>query len=118
MQPQRSRSSSLSASTPSRPVASLARPGGNLTGLSVLFTELAAKRLALLSELVSQTKVFALLVNPNSLEAVSTIREIEEVARGNRAQLHVLKDDTGYAIDTSFHTRVQREAGELVVTDA
>src|SRR5437016_5544291 len=46
-------------------VASLARPGGNLTGASVLFTDLTPKRIELLSELVPQARLFALLVNPD-----------------------------------------------------
>jgi putative ABC transport system substrate-binding protein len=50
-------------------VASLARPGGNLTGVSLLFVELAPKRLELLSEQVPKAKVMALLVNPNNPNA-------------------------------------------------
>jgi putative ABC transport system substrate-binding protein len=56
-------------------VASLARPGGYLTGVSFLSTELTAKRLELLSELVPQATVIALLVNPNDPNTVSAIRE-------------------------------------------
>ena len=69
--PRRSRSSSSAAATRSRTglVASLARPGGNLTGVSILADELMPKRLELLSELVPQAKVIALLVNPNNPNA-------------------------------------------------
>jgi putative ABC transport system substrate-binding protein len=52
-------------------VASLARPGGNLTGVSMMNTELMAKRVELLSELVPHAKVIALLVNPNNTRVPS-----------------------------------------------
>jgi len=71
-------------------VASLARPGSNLTGLSLLFVELAPKRLELLSELVPKAKVMALLVNPNNPNAEQTIREMQEAARTKGVQLHAL----------------------------
>ncbi len=66
--PRRSRSSSSPAATRWRMglVASLARPGGNLTGFSIIVGELMPKRLELLSELVPQARVIALLVNPNN----------------------------------------------------
>ena len=66
-------------------VASLARPGGNLTGLSFLLVELNPKRLELLSELVPQAKVIALLVNPNNTNAEAVIREVQEAAREGAA---------------------------------
>jgi len=62
-------------------IASLSRPGGNLTGVSVMNTELSAKRLELLSELVPQAKVIALLVNPNNASAERIIPEVQEAAR-------------------------------------
>src|SRR5947209_8088196 len=62
-------------------VASLAHPGGNLTGVSFVPNELTAKRLELLSELVPQARVIALLVNPNSANAERVIREVQEAAR-------------------------------------
>src|SRR6266567_9235919 len=61
-------------------VASLARPGGNLTGFSHLTAELAPKRLELLSELVPQARMIALLVNPNNSNAEPTIRNLQEAA--------------------------------------
>jgi putative ABC transport system substrate-binding protein len=61
-------------------VASLARPGGNLTGISVLAIELNSKRLELLSELVPQARVIALLVNPNSPNAGRMMRDVQEAA--------------------------------------
>ena len=62
-------------------VASLARPGGNLTGVSILVVELKPKRLELLSELVPQARVIALLVNPNNPNAERIMRDVQEAAR-------------------------------------
>jgi putative ABC transport system substrate-binding protein len=64
-------------------VASLARPGGNLTGVSFLTGELHAKRFELLSELVPQAKVVALLVNPTIPATEPVIRAVQEAARPN-----------------------------------
>src|SRR6516164_6663928 len=61
-------------------VASLARPGGNLTGFSLLVVELHAKRLELISELVPNAKVIALLVNPHSPQTERVVRAMEEAA--------------------------------------
>ena len=68
-------------------VASLARPGGNLTGFSLLGIELMAKRFELLSELVPQARVIALLVNPNNSVAEALIRDVQEAARAKGVQL-------------------------------
>jgi putative ABC transport system substrate-binding protein len=62
-------------------VASLARPGGNLTGVSFVADELTAKRLELLSELVPRAGVIALLMNPNNATAERVIRDVREAAR-------------------------------------
>src|SRR5712672_126591 len=96
-------------------VASLARPGGNLTGVSFVADELTAKRLQLLSELVPQAGVIALLVNPNSPSADRIIRAVQEAARTKGLQLHVLKASSESEIDTAFASLVQLHAGALVV---
>jgi putative tryptophan/tyrosine transport system substrate-binding protein len=96
-------------------VASLARPGGNLTGVSVLITELVPKRLELLSELVPQARVVALLVNPNFLGAENDIGEAFEAARVKGVQLLILKASTEGEIDSAFASLVQLHAGALVV---
>src|SRR6516165_3016569 len=80
-------------------VASLARPGGNLTGGSIMVTELTPKRLELLSELVPQAAVIALLVNPNSQDAEPTIREAQEAGRAKGVQLPILKAGAEGEID-------------------
>jgi putative ABC transport system substrate-binding protein len=96
-------------------VASLARPGGNLTGVSTMTPELSPKRLELLSELVPQIGVIALLVNPNNSNTERTARDMQEAARAKGVQLHILIAGTESEIDTAFATLVQLHAGALVV---
>src|SRR5262249_25714905 len=88
-------------------VASFARPGGNLTGVSVFAIELNPKRLELLSELVPQARVFALLVNPNSPNAERIIADVQQAARAKGLQLHILRAGTEGEIDTAFDALVQ-----------
>jgi putative ABC transport system substrate-binding protein len=96
-------------------VASLARPGGNLTGVSILTVELMAKRLELLSELVPRVGVIALLVNPNNPNTEPMMRDVQEAARAKRIQLPVLKAGSESEIDAAFASLVQLQAGGLVV---
>jgi putative tryptophan/tyrosine transport system substrate-binding protein len=96
-------------------VTSLARPGGNLTGFSLLNVELTPKRLELLSELVPQARVIALLVNPNNPQAEGVMRDVQEAARAKGVQLDILKVGTESEIDAAFATLAQRHAGALVV---
>ncbi len=78
-------------------------------------TELTPKRLELLSELVPQAKVIALLVNPNNATAERIIREVQEAARTKGLQLHILKAGTDGEIDAAFATLVELHAGALVL---
>jgi putative ABC transport system substrate-binding protein len=96
-------------------VASLARPGGNLTGVSLLFVELTPKLLELLSELVPQAGVIALLVNPNNSNAERIIRVMQEAARAKGVQLLILKASTESEINAAFASLVHLQAGGLVV---
>ncbi len=96
-------------------VTSLARPGGNLTGVTGIATELMAKRLELLSELVPQARVIALLVNPNNVNAEGTIRDVQEAARTKGARLPILKAGAEAEIDAAFATLVELRAGALIV---
>jgi putative ABC transport system substrate-binding protein len=96
-------------------VASLARPGGNLTGVGILLTELVPKRLQLLLEMVPQARVIALLVNPNGPEAEPTIRDAETAARAKGVQLLIMKAGTEGEIDAAFATLVQLHADALLV---
>ena len=98
-------------------VASLARPGGNLTGFTLLVIELNPKRLELLTELVPQARVIALLVNPNSASAAAQItREVQDAARTRGMQLPILKAGTENDIDAAFATLLQLHADGLVVS--
>jgi putative ABC transport system substrate-binding protein len=96
-------------------VASLARPGGNLTGFTVINVELMPKRLDLLFELVPQARVIALLVNPNNPTAESIIGDVQEAARVKGMQLDIVKAGTESEIETAFAFLVQLQAGALVV---
>src|SRR5947207_733994 len=96
-------------------VASLARPGGNLTGVSFVADELTAKRLELLSELVPRAGVIALLMNPNSPSAERIIPDVQEAARTKGLQLHVLKAGSESEIDSAFASLVQLHVDALVV---
>jgi len=71
-------------------VASLARPGGNLTGFSILAAELMPKQLELLSKLLPQAGMIALLVNPNNPGTERQTREVQEAAHAKGAQLLIL----------------------------
>jgi putative tryptophan/tyrosine transport system substrate-binding protein len=96
-------------------VASLARPAGNLTGVSILLGELMPKRLELLSELVPQAGVIALLVNPSSATAQHQIRDVQEAARIKGRQLQILKASTEREIDADFDTLAKTHPGALLV---
>jgi ABC-type uncharacterized transport system substrate-binding protein len=96
-------------------VASLARPGGNLTGVSMLDSELTPKRLDLLSELVPQAKVFGLLVNPDSPTSAAVIGNGERAARAKGVKLHVLKAATHGEIYAAFDALGRLDAGGLIV---
>jgi putative tryptophan/tyrosine transport system substrate-binding protein len=97
-------------------VASLARPGGNLTGFSPFQFELMPKRLELLTELVPQARVIALLVNPDDPSAEGLIGDMQEAARTKAVQLPILKASTEGEIDAAFTTLLQLPAGALVVS--
>jgi len=96
-------------------VASLARPGGNLTGFTLLGDELTPKRLELLSELVPQARRIALLVNPNNPEAGPLISDAQKAAQAKGVQLHILKVGTESEIDAAFSVLAEVQAGALLV---
>jgi len=96
-------------------VASLARPGGNLTGLTLLGDELTPKRLELLSELVPQARRIALLVNPSNPEAEPLISDTQKAAQAKGVQLHILKVRTESEIDAAFSALAEVQAGALRV---
>ena len=100
-------------------VASLARPNGNLTGVSIMTTEIMPKRIELLTELVPQAGTIALLVNPNTggKRMEEMVEAVQQAARVKGVQLHVLKAGTESEIDDAFATLVQLHTGALAVSN-
>ena len=97
-------------------VASLNRPGGNLTGVSSLNAELGQKRLELLHELVPTATSVALLVNPTNPSVAERLsRDLQAAARTLGLQLHVLHASSELDFETAFATSVQLRAGALVI---
>ena len=96
-------------------VASLARPGGNLTGVSDMNVELLPKRFELLSELAPQARVMGLLVYSNSPSAERIISEVQAAARAKGVEILILKVSSENEIDAAFETLVQRQAGALLI---
>jgi putative ABC transport system substrate-binding protein len=97
-------------------VASLARPGGNLTGINFFVNELTAKRLALLHELVPKAVRIAVLVNPANVPSIeSVLRDIPEAARTMGLQIQDYNASTSSEIETAFATLVRDGADALYV---
>ncbi len=97
-------------------VASLARPGGNLTGINFFSAELVAKRLELLRELVPAATRVAVLVNPaNATNFETTLRDVEPAARAMGLQIQVLNASTSSEINAAFATFVRERPDALFV---
>src|SRR6266404_3645532 len=96
-------------------VTSLARPGGNATGMSILFTHLTPKRLELLCELIPNAKTIALLVNPNSPTAEPSVRGAPEAARAKGVPLSILNASNVDEIEAAFAAIVASKTDGLIV---
>jgi putative ABC transport system substrate-binding protein len=97
-------------------VASLNRPGGNLTGVANLNNQLAPKRLELMRELIPAATGIAVLFNPtNPGPTEAVLRDLQAAARTLGVQLHVLRASTDRDFDTVFATLIQLRAGGLVI---
>jgi putative ABC transport system substrate-binding protein len=97
-------------------VASLARPGGNVTGVNFFVTELAAKRLGLLREVVPRAARVAVLVNPaNPTTAESTVTDVQAAARTIGLQVRILNASTIREIDAAYASLVRERADALLV---
>jgi putative ABC transport system substrate-binding protein len=94
-------------------VASIARPGGSLTGVTILAAELATKRLELLRELVPGAARVAVFANPHNAATDSTLRELEAAARSMGLQLQILRTSTGSEIDAAFAAFVRERPDAL-----
>jgi putative ABC transport system substrate-binding protein len=96
-------------------VASLNRPGGNLTGMFFLTGAIESKRLGLLRELVPNTAIIGVLLNPNSPAVALQLRDIPDAARAIGQQIVILEANNDRDIDAAFATLVQRRIGALLV---
>jgi putative tryptophan/tyrosine transport system substrate-binding protein len=97
-------------------VESLARPGGNATGLSILFTQLTPKRLELLCELLPTAATIALLVNPASPTAAPSIKGAQEAAAAKAVKLLILNASTENEIDAAFALAASAKVDGLVIS--
>jgi len=98
-------------------VASLNRPGGNITGVTYVFSTLTAKRLELLHQLVPGAGVISALVNPNYHEADFQGQELQEAARALHLQLRKVTAGTPAEIDAAFTRLAQQRAKALLVAN-
>ena len=96
-------------------VNSLGRPGGNVTGVTGLTSELLAKKMQLLHELAPMVGVVGVLVNPVNPAAAADTKEALEAARSLGVQVHVVSASSRPEIDAAFGTLTQRNAGALVL---
>jgi putative ABC transport system substrate-binding protein len=96
-------------------VASLNRPGGNVTGVAMLGMELEAKRLELLHELVPASALIAMLINPTNAQAKIQVQDVEKAARAIGQRVLVLNASTERELETAFTHLVRERAGALLV---
>jgi putative tryptophan/tyrosine transport system substrate-binding protein len=97
-------------------VASLNRPGGNITGVTYLGNELEPKRLELLRALVPQTTRIAFLVNPTNPSSEPSSRDMQAAARSVGQQITILSASTASEIETAFASLVEQRARGLVIS--
>ncbi len=96
-------------------VASLNRPGGNITGVSFLTSQLESKRLDLLHELVPRATAIAVLLNPTNANAEDQSAEVEEAARTLGLQVHIVNASGDRDFDSAFAAIARTGAGALLV---
>jgi putative ABC transport system substrate-binding protein len=96
-------------------VASLARPGGNLTGTTIMAVEMGPKRLDFIRQLVPNATSLAMLINPNFPTAVAEARGVQDAARPLGIQIDVLNARTSSEIDAAFAILVQQKTRALMV---
>ena len=94
-------------------VASLARPGGNLTGINIFSAELVAKRLEFVRELLPSATRIAVLINPSGPSSEATLRDIEPAAHALGLRVQVLNANTPREIDAAFATLVRERLDAL-----
>jgi putative tryptophan/tyrosine transport system substrate-binding protein len=99
-------------------VASLARPGGNITGLSLLSPELSGKRLALLREIIKDLSRLAILLNPDDPAVVFSLRETEKAARASGIEISLVEARGGKDLDGAFALIAKIRSEALVILPA
>jgi putative tryptophan/tyrosine transport system substrate-binding protein len=97
-------------------VASMSRPGGNITGISFLAVDLTPKRLELVSELVPKAKRIALFANPTNAAEERVVAEVQEAAQGRGFQFQPLRASSDREIDAAFATLAQQRDSVLIVS--
>ena len=98
-------------------VASLNKPGGNVTGVTFIFAELGVKRLEILRQFAPNAPAIAILINPNYAPALDEVRDVQAAARSLGLQINVLNAIDESQIDTAFATVAQQRATLIVGTD-
>jgi putative ABC transport system substrate-binding protein len=98
-------------------VASLNRPGGNVTGLNLLTSEMTGKRLRRARELVPVAMEVAVLINPNSPEAGPQLRDVQTAAHAVGQPIRILNASTEDDVETTFATVAQRHDSALLITN-
>ena len=99
-------------------VASFNRPGGNVTGYTVLTSEMESKRLGLMRELMPGVSLIGILVNPQLPATVQELADLEPAAKGVNQQLFVARADNDAELDTALASFVQQRVGAFLVTSA
>jgi putative ABC transport system substrate-binding protein len=95
--------------------ASLGRPGGNLTGTTIMALEMASKRLDLARQLVPNTTAIAMLINPRFPTASAEAREVQNAARSLGIPINLLNASTENEIDAAFTTAAEQKNGALIM---
>jgi putative tryptophan/tyrosine transport system substrate-binding protein len=96
-------------------VASLNRPGGNATGVSMFLSEMEAKRLALLHELVPTATMIGVIMNPSNPSIDTQLREVNSAARALGQQIQIVNAANERELDAAFASLAQRKAGALLI---
>jgi putative tryptophan/tyrosine transport system substrate-binding protein len=97
-------------------VASLNRPGGNVTGITFVGARLGGKRLELARELVPNVRVIALITNPNSPDALEELRDVQNAAKAIGQELLVVPVTSDRDFEAAFASIVQHRAGVLLIS--
>ena len=96
-------------------VPRLNRPGGNITGVHLFLTELSAKKLGLLHDLLPQATTIAACLNPSNANTESQSRDLQAAGRALNLQIEIVNAGNEREIDAAFATFVQKRAGALIV---